>query len=378
MGARPDVIVVGAGIVGCACARALAREGLEVLVVDASFPGGGTTAAGMGHIVVMDDSPAELALSAYSRGLWAELADELPRSVEDRRPGTLWLAAGADEMPILGQKRDLYQRAGVHAEVLDATALRDAEPNLRLGLAGGLVVPDDRVLYPPNAARWMLDEARRCGAVAWRDTRVVGVAERRVMLARAGGVQALDTGAVVIAAGIDAPTLIPELPIVPRKGHLAITDRAPGMCRHQLVELGYLHSAHALTGESTAFNLQPRATGQVLIGSSRQLVGRDASITPRVVGEMLRRAVEFMPPLASLSVLRIWTGFRPATPDSLPLIGPWPEIPGVWIAAGHEGLGITTATGTAELIVAGITGTTPPIDAAPFAPSRTMAAPLTA
>ena len=162
--------------------------------------------------------------------------------------------------------------------------------------------------------------------------------------------------------------------MVPRKGHLAITDRHPGFCRHQIVETGYLTSAHVMTNESVAFNVQPRSTGQVLIGSSRELVGWDGSINRAILSRMLSRAAAFMPALAGLSVIRAWVGFRPATPDKLPLIGWWRGIPGLLIAGGHEGLGITTATGTAELIASLVTGTASPVDPSPFAPDRVMKA----
>jgi glycine/D-amino acid oxidase-like deaminating enzyme len=140
------------------------------------------------------------------------------------------------------------------------------------------------------------------------------------------------------------------------------------------VELGYLASAHELAGESVAFNLQPRATGQLLVGSSRELVGWDAAVNPRVVRRMLRRACDFMPALADVSTLRTWTGFRPATPDKLPLVGRWDAVPGLWVAAGHEGRGITTALGTAQLLADLVAGRAPAIDPAPYAPSRVAAA----
>ena len=175
-----------------------------------------------------------------------------------------------------------------------------------------------------------------------------------------------------VQSAFDAPGLVAELPIVPRKGHLVITDRYPGLCRAQLVELGYLRSAHGLGGASVAFNVQPRATGQLLIGSSRELVGRDGAVNHAVLGEMVRRAIWFVPALAGCDAIRVWTGFRPATPDGLPLIGRWDAVPGVWVAAGHEGLGITTAPATAALIAADIMGRAAPIDAAPYRPARAM------
>ena len=105
-----------------------------------------------------------------------------------------------------------------------------------------------------------------------------------------------------------------------------------------------------MTAASVAFNVQPRATQQVLVGSSRELVGWDASLNRDVLARMLARAIEYMPALARLSAIRAWTGMRPATPDKLPLIGAWEPTPGLWIAAGHEGLGITTSLGTARLL----------------------------
>ena len=188
------------------------------------------------------------------------------------------------------------------------------------------------------------------------------------------GAEVIRAEVVINAGGAEAPRLTPGLPITPRKGHLAITDRYPGFCRHQIVELGYLASAHVMTSESVAFNVQPRPTGQLLIGSSRELVGWDPATNRAILRRMLERAGHFMPGLRDLSVIRCWTGFRPATPDKLPLIGRWESIPGLWIAAGHEGLGITTSLGTAQLLADQIAGRATQIDAAPFSPMRTLTA----
>jgi D-hydroxyproline dehydrogenase subunit beta len=373
---RPDAVVVGAGIVGAACALALAREGLRVLVLEGGFAGGGATAAAMGHLVVMDDSEAQFALTAWSLRLWAELAGELPADCEDDPCGTLWLAAGEAEMERVRAKADFYRARGVTAEVLDAAQLAAAEPRLRRSLAGALRVPGDRVIYPPNVVRFLLARAADHGAELW---------ERFWVSRVAGGVveghgERIAAPLVINAAGAGAPALTPELPIVPRKGHLVITDRHPGFCRHQLVELGYLDSAHGRPREegtapaSVAFNVQPRATGQVLIGSSRELVGWDRSHNHRLERRMIVRAFDFLPRLAGVSALRGWIGFRPATPDNLPLIGRWPEVPGMWIAGGHEGLGITTSLATARLLADLVSGRRPEIDAAPFAPDRWQAA----
>ncbi len=370
MAGRPDAIVVGAGIVGAACARELAHAGLAVTLVDAGFVGGGATSAGMGHVVLMDDSEAQLALTAYSRSLLDELSPALPRGVERDRCGTVWVAEDEVQLEGARAKQSLYAARGLESELLDATALRRLEPELRPGLAGGLCVPGDSVVYPPALARWLADDAVANGATLQEQVTVESVDGSGVTTS--GG--CLQANIVVNAAGAQAPALTPGLPIVPRRGHLAITDRYPGFCRHQVVELGYLASAHRMDDASVAFNIQPRGTGQLLIGSSRELVGWDPAINRAVLARMLARATGFMPRLAGLSVLRSWIGFRPTTPDKLPLVGQWPELPGLWIAAGHEGLGITTALGTARLLADLMLGRRPSIDPAPYDPARVSAA----
>ena len=364
--APADVLVVGAGIVGAACADALSEAGLSVTVLESRFAGGGATAAAMGHIVVMDDSPAQFALTELSRRLWTGLAGEMPAACEDDPTGTLWVAADAEELAHVREKARFYRGRGVAVEELSSEELARAEPNLRPGLAGALRVPGDRVVYPVNAARWLLGRALARGAVRREGVEVIRIGARRVET-RDGTIEA---GAVVNAAGAAAPLLTPGLPIQPRKGHLVITDRYPGFCRHQLVELGYLKSAHTPSPESVAFNLQPRATGQMLLGSSREFVGFEAGVNRGIRDRMIRRALEFMPALSRLSAIRTWTGLRPSTPDNLPLIGAVDGTPGLFAAAGHEGLGITTSLGTARLIADAILGRASAIDPAPYSPMR--------
>lgn len=367
MSRRPDAVVVGAGIVGAAVAWQLSRDGLAVAVVDAGIAGGGATAGGMGHVVVMDDSPAQLALTHYSRALLHDIAEELPPACELERNGTLWIAEDEAQLDAARAKRAYYEDHDVACELLDAHQLAAAEPELRAGLAGALRVTGDMVVYPPALGRWFLDRAADLGATVSIRTHIDTLGS-------------IDAPVVVNATGAAAAQLTPGLRIEPRKGHLVITERYAPFCRHQLVELGYLHSAHCSPGESgvsaasVAFNLQPRRTGQLLIGSSRELVGWDARVNRGIVARMLARAAHFTPRVAALRAVRTWTAFRPATPDNLPCIGRAPDQDGVWVAAGHEGLGITTALGTAAVLSDLIAGRAPHIDAQPYDPARMMAA----
>src|SRR5215471_10786884 len=364
-----DIVIVGAGIVGAACADAFAERGLRVVVVDRDVVGSGATAAGMGHIVVMDDSDAQFALTNYSQRLWQQLMLELPDNVEYQQPGTIWVAADDEEMAEVFRKRDYYQRRGVGVDVLDHQQLQEAEPNLREGLVGGLLVTGDGVLYPPCAARFLITRAQQPGAKLKLGAAVTQIAEQKVRLSDH---QEILAEIVVNAAGANAADLTPAIAIKKRKGHLVITDRYPGFLRHQLVELGYLKSAHSVAQDSVAFNVQPRRTGQILIGSSRQYGAEHNEVDQAMLGEMVRRAEQYMPGLGAMSAVRVWTGFRAATPDKLPLIGPCPGYRSLWLATGHEGLGITTSLGTARLLVDQVTGSKTEIAAEPYLPSRAV------
>lgn len=365
--AGQDVLIVGAGIVGAACADEFARRGLRVTLFDRDFVGGGATAAGMGHIVVMDDSDAQFALTRYSQRLWQELRPELPDDVEYEQCGTVWVAADGEEMDEVYRKRDYYTGRGVPTEVLDPQHLKQLEPNLRDGIVGGLLVPEDGVLYPPCAARFLIERAVKNGAKVKLGALVVGIGDGRVRLQ--DGAE-LKSEVIVNAAGDGSPELMTGIEIKKRKGHLVITDRYPGFLHHQLVELGYLKSAHTISSDSVAFNVQPRRTGQILIGSSRQYGQEHKEVDQVMVARMLERAQQYMPQLGALSAVRIWTGFRAATPDKLPLIGSYPGDKSTFLATGHEGLGITTSLGTARILVDQITGSTPEIPIDPYLPAR--------
>jgi glycine/D-amino acid oxidase-like deaminating enzyme len=362
-----DVAIAGGGIVGAACARACAQRGLKVALVERDVLGSGATAAGMGHVVVMDDSEAQFALTRYSQQLWQKLASQLPASCEYEQRGTLWIAADAEEMDAAERKHAWYAARSVPCQLLTAEQLRKAEPNLAPGLVGALLVSEDAVVYPPTVALELARRAQALGAQL-----VLGRAVREI----ADGALQLDDGTqvraqrVILALGADSVSIKPGLPVRKRKGHLVITDRYPGFVNHQLVELGYLKSAHSVSSDSVAFNVQPRQTGQLLIGSSRQFGADSAEVDQPILRAMLERARLYLPGVARLSAIRIWTGFRAATPDKLPLVGPDAQDPKLWLATGHEGLGITTSFGTAELIADMLTNQRPAIAPGPYLPMR--------
>jgi glycine/D-amino acid oxidase-like deaminating enzyme len=300
--------------------------------------------------------------------LWLQLRAQLSADVEYELCGTLWVAADEEEMAEARRKEIYYTERNARAEILDGEGVRRAEPNLRPGLAGGLRVMDDGVIYPPCAARFLMERARRHGAEFRAGVSV------RALLPEGGVVLAdgsrIGAGRSINATGPWSPELMPGLPVRKRKGHLVITDRYPGFVRHQIVELGYLKSAHSVSKDSVAFNIQPRQTGQLLIGSSRQFDAEDTEVDHAILSRMLARAMEYLPSLGKISATRVWTGHRAATPDKLPLIGPSLEHDRIWLASGHEGLGITTSLGTGRLVADLLLGRPTEIPAEPYAPAR--------
>ena len=368
MSQKYDVIVIGAGIVGAACASECASSGLKVLVLDKGPIGGGCTGTCMGHIVVLDDSEDQFALTRYSQQLWKELSPDLPKQAEYAHSGTIWAALDDEEMAEVHRKYKSYSEQGLDVEVLDNKALLKAEPHLSPDLVGGLLVKQDSVVYPPAATYYLLKAGHKKGL----DVRTP--AEVKVILPDGGVV--LSDGAVIRgetiinACGCRAPDFSVKAPIKMRKGHLAVTERLDGFLNHQVIELGYLKSAHSATGDSAAFNIHPRKTNQMLIGSSRQNDSEDPSVEHHILTKMFERAWKYMPDLRDVQITRTWTGFRPATDDKLPLIGRDCDNEKMWIAAGHEGLGITCSLATGKLLCDMILGRQSAIDVKPYSPSR--------
>jgi glycine/D-amino acid oxidase-like deaminating enzyme len=306
-----------------------------------------------------------MALSHYALQAWRALAPSMPADCAYSHCGTLWIATTAEEIQGAEDKCKRLAAHGVISRVLSAAELASAEPGLRSGLAGGLLVPGDGTVYAPNAATWLLgllpEKVRVQRGIVTR------IDANTVLLEDGSSLQAPQ---LLLATGLQATQLVPGLPMRPKKGHLVITDRYPGALHHQLVELSYITTAHHSEAPTVAFNVQPRPTGQLLIGSSRQFDTLDRSVEPDMLARMLQCAIGYMPGIANLNAVRSWTGFRPATPDSLPILDRHPSNPHLWLAVGHEGLGVTTAPGTADIMVALMRGLTPPMDVAPFALAR--------
>lgn len=381
------VVVIGAGVVGAACAYFLARGGHDVTLVDRGSVAGGTTSRGEGNILVSDKAPGpELELALWSGALWREIGRDLgdDRLERESKGGVVVATSEAGLAALRGFARE-QASAGVRCEPIPSARLHDYEPHLASALPGGVIYPDDQQVQPALAAAEMVHAASALGATVLLNHEVVAtrtdssgaiaaVECRRG--ARSGGAPVLlAADAVVNAAGTwggeVAALLGAPIPVLPRRGFILVTEPLPRVVRHKVYTADYV--ANVASGEEgleTSVVVEGTRGGTVLIGASRERVGFDARIRYDVVRSLARAAVELFPVLAGVNLMRVYRGFRPYCPDHLPVIGPDPRVPGVWHACGHEGAGIGLAPATGAMIAALLGGDTPPVPAAAFSPTR--------
>ncbi|MFF4368051.1 NAD(P)/FAD-dependent oxidoreductase [Streptomyces sp. NPDC001594] len=367
-----DVVIIGAGVVGAACAYYASRSGLSVAVVDRGPVAGGTTGAGEGNLLVSDkEAGPELDLALLSARLWQDLSAELPHTVEYEPKGGLVVAPDETTLKALRHFAEGQRAAGVVAT--EVTALHDLEPHLAPGLAGGFHYPQDAQVQPALAAAHLL---KASGAAVYLNEEVTG------LLLKAGTVQGVRTTrrtlhapAVVNASGTWAARIAElagtTLPVLPRRGFVLVTEPLPPLIRHKVYAADYIAdvASDSAALQSSAV-VEGTPSGPVLIGATRERVGFDRTLSTDALRRLAAQAAALFPVLADIRAMRTYHGFRPYLPDHLPAIGPDPRAPGLLHACGHEGAGIGLAPATGALIAAALTQTEPPLAPTPFRPDR--------
>ncbi|WP_267715141.1 NAD(P)/FAD-dependent oxidoreductase [Streptomyces sp. CoH17] len=393
------VVVVGAGVVGAACAFHAASAGLDVTVVDRGPVGAGTTSRGEGNVLLSDKEPGpELALARLSRTLWDEAGRELGADTLELEPkGGLVVASTDESLAALREFAARQEAAGVRAEPVDR--VRDLEPHLAPGIPGGVHYPQDAQVQPVLAAAALLRAAVRRGA-RFHTGEVVGalttrdgdrtplgptplgptslgptslgptshgpasegpVPGGRITGVRTAAGEVLPADAVVNAAGtwggevgrrLGAP-----VEVLPRRGFVLVTEPLPPMVRHKVYSADYVANvASSDAGLETSCVVEGTRGGTILVGASRERVGFDTTLNTAVVARLAAQACRLFPFLRGVHLMRAYRGFRPYCPDHLPVIGPDPRVPGVVHACGHEGAGIGLAPGTGALVTAHLLG----------------------
>ncbi|WP_369264060.1 NAD(P)/FAD-dependent oxidoreductase [Streptomyces sp. R35] len=371
-----DVVVVGAGMVGAACALYAARAGLDVALVDRGPVAGGTTGAGEGNLLVSDKEPGpELDLALLSGRLWADLAEEgLGAAIEYEAKGGVVVASTPEGLAALETFAAGQRAAGVLTSSVAAGQLHDLEPHLAPGLAGAVHYPQDTQVMPALAAAHLVRASGARLLTGRTVTEVLRTADGAVRGVRTDRGD-LHAPAVVNAAGTWGSAVAElagvPLPVLPRRGFVLVTEPLPRMVRHKVYAADYVAD---VASDSAALQTSPvvegTAAGPILIGASRERVGFDRSFSLPVVRALAAGATRLFPFLSEVRALRTYLGFRPYMPDHLPAIGPDPRVPGLFHACGHEGAGIGLATGTGQLLAQVLAGKTTDLDLAPFRPDR--------
>ncbi|MGW5149229.1 NAD(P)/FAD-dependent oxidoreductase [Rhodococcus koreensis] len=382
LGHTNDVVVIGGGVIGAACAYYCSEAGLKVTVIERGAVGGGTTAACEGNILLSDKHPgSELDLALLSSRLWTDVAERLgPERIEYHAKGGVVVAASEATAAGLRNLTASQREVGIDAIDISQDELVELEPNVTPAAAGGAHYPQDSQVQPMLATARLLQHVRARGGTVLTGTSVTGFltsADDRVIGVRTDNpavptvhgpwtINAAGTWSGPISEMAGAP-----IPVLPRKGFVLVTEPLPRVIRHKVYTAEYVANvASSDAGLETSVVVEGTGAGTVLIGASRERVGFDRSVSLPVIEKLAAQAIEVFPFLADVSLLRTYLGFRPYCPDHLPVIGADPRAPGLIHASGHEGAGIGLATGTGSLIAQFISGKEPDLDLSPFRPDR--------
>lgn len=359
-----DVVIAGGGVIGAACAWAAARAGLKITVYE---PGPDPAAAspasaGMLAAQIEPGDPPTAALAVRARDLYAALAPTLQDStgidIGFWRPGILSVAFDDRAAAMLHETVAAQRRAGLRADWLDGQDVLERWPGVAPGCLGALYAPEDGAVDPQALTRALLAEARRLGAsVVPEPVQTVTVAGGRVRgVVVPGGAVSADH--VVVAAGAWSPLVsgLPRpLPVEPVRGQLALTAWPPAVPPVIVYhEHGYVLARGA----------------KAILGSTMERAGFECRTTNEGLAQVFRSAVRLVPTVATLAVERMWAGLRPGSADGAPIVGPDPEVRGLWYATGHGRNGVLLAALTGEVIADLMSGGATAVDVTQWSVDR--------
>ncbi|HDR4909875.1 FAD-dependent oxidoreductase [Bacillus cereus] len=359
-----DVLIIGGGIIGCSIAYYTSKYGRDVTIIEKGEFVSGTSSRCDGNILAIDKDPGfDSQMSLVSQKLVTDLSEELEHSFEYRAPGSILVCESDEEMEAAQQWVNRQKEAGLPFRMLDRQDIREESPFFANDLLGGLECATDSTVNPYLLAFSLLSEAQKFGAKAFKQTEVKSMeieTDGSFVVETTNGT--FTAQQVVNAAGVWAPKigqmLNVNIPIEPRKGHIIVASRQQHVGCRKVMEFGYLISkfggkrkVDALTEKyGVALVFEPTESQNFLIGSSREFVGFHTRINNEVIKCIANRAIRFYPKMADMMVIRSYAGLRPWTEDHLPIISRVEHIPNYFIAAGHEGDGISLAAVTGKVI----------------------------
>jgi glycine oxidase len=371
-GENSEVLVVGAGVIGLACAWRAAQRGLSVRVIDRDTPGAGASRVAAGMLAPVGEASwgeeALLQLNLDSARAYPEFAAELEEAsglpVGYRRSGALHIALDVDEAEELRRHHELQRSRGLAAEWLRPAECRELEPGLAPGIAGGVHAADDAEVDPRTLVGALVAAIGGAGGeiVPGADATDAVIEGERLLGVRIADGRELLADRVVLATGSwsgSASWLPDDLrpPVRPVKGEVVnLRGAAAPPVSERVVATPRVY-------------VVPRADGRVVVGATVEERGFDLTVTAGGVHELLREAYRVLPEIAELEFSEALAGLRPGTPDNAPMIGRG-SLDGLVVATGHYRNGILLAPITADAVAAMLAGDDPPAVVAPMAPER--------
>ena len=389
----PDVVIVGGGIIGAACAHELASRGASVTLLERDHLAAHASGRNQGLWLLPDDD-VNVPMARASLEVYRTIAAEAPIDVrlDDRPVGSVLAASNASEVRLAEDAVARARRHGFEVDDISGPAeIRDTEPGLTRNLAGAWLVHAGHRLDPGALTVALALAAAERGAEIRHHVHARGLLQRGASTAGVvtddGAVEATTT---IVAAGPWSSPLLEQtgvhLPIIGARGWLVrVAPRVPHLLSH-LVEAPGPHAALRNTqppswpeaavvirdgapGDELGALLHPHRDGRtIVIGSTRQIWLTPEPPEARIVGRLLAAARDLVPAIDEAAVQSSWWGLRPLTPDERPLVGAVRE--GLHVATGHGSEGVILGAGTAQLVAAQLAGEAAPFDAAPFDPMR--------
>ncbi len=361
------VIVVGGGIIGCAAAYELAKAGCAVTLFERATPGSEASGAAAGILAPLGDGgPShfeDLAIASWR--LYPKIAVELRErtgiDVEYVTRGTIYPLFTAQNVRHAEARATRPSAREFGIEAWDANETRDREPALSTKVRGAMFI---KGCHWVNNQRLTIAYAQAAAALGVILRSGDTVSRVLVEDGRSRGIVAegerFESDVVLLAAGAWtgelAATFGARLPVQPKRGQMLALHQVPPVITHCV--------------QADDVYLVPRPSGELLIGATVERVGFQRAVTAEGISGLLRAAIDLVPSLAGLPILRTWCGFRPWAPDNLPILGPWPRAEGLFVATAHFRNGIMLAPITAKLMTQWILQGRPSMAVKPFLPDR--------
>ncbi|WP_018923052.1 NAD(P)/FAD-dependent oxidoreductase [Salsuginibacillus kocurii] len=359
-----EIVIIGGGIIGAAIAYYTSRAGYEVTVLEKNALASGTSSKCDGNILAIDKDPGfDSQMSVVSQDLVKELTNELDIPFEYRNPGSILVCENEDEMEAAAKWVAQQQEAGLPFTMLDRNDLKNESKYFADDLHGGLECPTDATVNPYLLTYSLMEKAKQLGTTVITGTEVRNLETdiyNNFNISTSKG--EFTAKKVINAAGVWAPhighMLGVDIPIKPRKGHIIVSSRQNPVGPRKVMEFGYLISKFG--GErqvdevtekyGAALVFEPTESQNFLLGSSREFAGFNTTVNMEVIKCVARRAIRFYPSMKNMNIIRTYAGLRPWTSDHLPIVSKVDDIPGFYIAAGHEGDGISLAAVTGKVM----------------------------